>query len=183
MSSNDKKRYYWLKLDKNFFKKHEIQVVEAMDNGKDYELFYLKLLCEATAHEGYLRFSETVPYDEKMLSVITNTNIDIVRSAIKVFGKLGMIQLLDDGSLYLSQVQEMIGSETGAAIRQREYRAGKLPELTSGATMSQNCRLEKDIEIDKEKDIEIDKDSLFGDKDIVDSNNTGGVDNDLPFCD
>ena len=120
MSKDDNKRFYWLKLDKDFFKKHDIRIVENMPNGKDYILFYLKLLCESTSHEGYLRFSETIPYNEEMLATITNTNIDIVRSAIKIFTELKMMRCLDDGTLYLEQVQKMIGSETGQTIRKRE---------------------------------------------------------------
>ena len=120
MSRDDSKRFYWLKLDKDFFKKHDIRIVENMPNGKDYILFYLKLLCESTSHEGYLRFSETIPYNEEMLATITNTNIDIVRSAIKIFTELKMMRCLDDGTLYLEQVERMIGSETGQTIRKRE---------------------------------------------------------------
>jgi predicted phage replisome organizer len=71
------RKYYWLKLDRNFFKRHDIRVIESMDNGKDYVLFYLKLLVESIDHEGQLRFSQTIPYDEKMLATITNMNVDI----------------------------------------------------------------------------------------------------------
>ena len=81
MADNDGKRYYWLKLQKDFFKRHDIRIIENMPNGKDYVLFYLKLLCESTSHDGNLRFSDTIPYSEDMLSTITNTNIDIVRSS------------------------------------------------------------------------------------------------------
>ena len=83
------KKYYWLKLKRDFFKRHDIQIIESMPNGKDYVLFYLKLLVESIDHEGNLRFSDTIPYDEHMLSTITNTNIDIVRTALKMFEKLG----------------------------------------------------------------------------------------------
>ena len=75
-------RYYWIKLKRDFFKRHDIRIIEEMQNGKDYILFYLKLLCESVDHDGNLRFSEQIPYSEQMLSVITNTNLDIVRSAI-----------------------------------------------------------------------------------------------------
>ena len=78
------KKYYWLKLKKDFFKRHDIQIIESMPNGKDYVLFYLKLLCESIDHDGNLRFSETIPYSEQMLATITNTNIDIVRNAISM---------------------------------------------------------------------------------------------------
>ena len=97
--AEETKKYYWLRLKKDFFKRHDIQIIEAMDNGKDYILFYLKLLCESVDHEGQLRFSEEIPYNEKMIATITNTNVDIVRSATKVFTDLGMMELLDDGTL------------------------------------------------------------------------------------
>ena len=54
-------KYYWLKLKRDFFKRHDIRIIEAMPNGKDYILFYLKLLCESVDHEGNLRFSEQIP--------------------------------------------------------------------------------------------------------------------------
>ena len=151
MADRDSKRYYWLKLEKDFFKRHDIRIIEGMPNGKDYIIFYLKLLCESTSHEGYLRFSETIPYNESMLSTITNTNIDIVRSAIKVFTELQMMTIYDDGTIYFKQVEKMIGSETGSAIRKREYR--ETQKAINGTNVGQ-CLL--DIEKEKEIDIELD---------------------------
>lgn len=117
------KRYYWLKLQRDFFKRHDIMVVEAMPNGKDYVLFYLKLLCESANHEGNLRFSDEIPYNEQMLSAITNTNVDIVRTAIKIFTQLGMMSVLDDGTIFMREVSRMIGSESESAERVRQHRA------------------------------------------------------------
>lgn len=161
MSAIDNKRYYWLKLDKDFFKRHDIRIVESMQNGKDYILFYLKLLCESTSHEGYLRFSPTIPYSEDMLATITNTNIDVVRSAIKIFSGLGMMSFLDDGTLYLEQVERMIGSESGAAIRMRNSRElAKTLENKSeqSGNKQEHCSQEIDIELEKDKELEIEKD-------------------------
>ena len=78
------KKYYWLKLKRDFFKRHDIRIIEAMPNGKDYILFYLKMLLESVDHDGALRFSDTIPYNADMLAVITNTNVDVVRAAMKV---------------------------------------------------------------------------------------------------
>lgn len=151
MADRDAKKYYWLKLQNDFFKRHDIRIIEGMPNGKDYVLFYLKLLCESTSHEGSLRFSETIPYSLEMLSTITNTNVDIVRSAVKIFTELGMMELLDDGTMFFCQVQKMIGSETGAASRKREYRAN---QQQIGTSLGQcPLEIEKEIEIDKEIDI------------------------------
>jgi predicted phage replisome organizer len=144
------KKYYWLKLRRDFFKRHDTQIIESMPNGKEYILFYLKLLVESIDHEGNLRFSETIPYNEQMLSSITNTNIDIVRSAVKVFTQLGMMDCMDDGTLHMAQVKNMIGDETEWAEKKRLYRENKETIEGQKRTMS-----DKSIELDKEIDIEI----------------------------
>ena len=122
MSANDKTKYYWLKLNKDFFQKHQIRVIEGMKNGKEYVLFYLKIMVEATSWQGELRFSPTIPYSEEMLANLTNTPIDTVHTAMEIFKQLGLIEIWDDGTLYIEEVKRITGSETGKAIRDREYR-------------------------------------------------------------
>ena len=164
MGENSK--FYWLKLKIDFFKRHDIRIIEEMENGKDYILFYLKLLLESVTHEGQLRFSETIPYNEKMLSVITNTNVDIVRSAMKVLLELKMIEILDDSTIYMSEVLKLTGSETAAAERMRRSRNNQktLAErnnVTNECDIVQKCHteLEKELEKELEIDIEIEKDN------------------------
>ena len=62
MAARDSERYYWLKLDRGFFKRHDIAILEGMPGGKQMVLFYLKLMVESIDHEGMLRFSDTLPY-------------------------------------------------------------------------------------------------------------------------
>lgn len=158
MAEKDKK-YYWLKLKRDFFKRHDIQIIEDMPNGKDYILFYLKLLCESVDHDGNLRFNEEIPYNEEMLSTITRTNIDTVRSAIKVFSQLQMMEILDNGTIYMKEVKKMLGSESYWAERSRVYRA-KQKCLTSSneCQTRQGKSIDKEIDKDKELDKELEKD-------------------------
>lgn len=149
MGGKDKK-YYWLRLKRDFFKRHDIQIIEAMPNGKDYILFYLKLLCESVDHEGNLRFSDAIPYSEQMLATITNTNIDVVRSATKVFIELKMMDVMDDGTYYMCEVNKMIGvasqdDHTRESTRQRvkafrERKNKKKQLLTDGLTETERER-------------------------------------------
>ena len=155
------KKYYWLKLKRDFFKRHDIRIIEEMPNGKEYILFYLKLLLESIDHEGALRFSETVPYNEQMLSVVTNTNIDIVRSAMKLFIELQMMDVLEDSTIYMAEVEKLIGSavDNDNANRQRRFRENKkqlaLQNVTESVTKNNES---KSIEKEKEKEpyIEVD---------------------------
>ena len=171
----DGKKFYWLKLKRDFFKRHDIRIIEEMPNGKDYVLFYLKLLLESIDHEGSLRFSDTIPYNEQMLSVVTNTNIDIVRSAMKLFIELGMMSICDDQTIYMAEVDKLIGSavDNDGANRQRRFRekkkqeslpsvTGALQNVTEAVTEdNERKREEKDKELDIELEIERENESPF----------------------
>ena len=150
----NEKKYYWLKLKRDFFKRHNIRIIEEMPNGKEYVLFYMKMLVESIDHDGELRFNETIPYNEQMLSVITNTNIDIVRHAMKLFIELKMIDVFDDATIYMSEVQKLIGNETEGAERVRKHR-DRISEnkrlLQCNADVTK-CNTEIESEKEKKKD-------------------------------
>lgn len=128
MATVEKKRY-WLKLDKNFLKSSQIKVIKNMPNGKDYVIFYLALMLESIETIGHLRFSNLVPYNEEMLASVTDTNVDIVRTAVKIFESLGLMEILDDGTIYMTQVAEMTGKESESAERVRRYRLKQKQQL------------------------------------------------------
>ena len=153
----ENKKFYWLKLKRDFFKRHDIRVIESMPNGKDYVLFYLKLMVERIDHEGALRFSETIPYNEDMLAVITNTNVDIVRSAMKLFESLELVEIFDDQTVYMREVERLTGSETKWAEKKRMYRAKEDNVLALSPPSPPDVRQEKEIE--KEKELEIEKET------------------------
>lgn len=165
------KRYYWLKLQRDFFKRHDIRIIENMPNGKDYILFYLKLLVESIDHDGNLRFSESVPYNEEMLATITNTDIDVTRSAVKIFVELGMMEVLDDGTIYMTEVRKMIGSETDWARQKRIQRGDSDGGWTFSTScpptvhqLSGTCPPEKEKEKDKELEREKEKKKIKKEK-------------------
>lgn len=162
------KKYYWLKLKQDFFKRHDIRIIASMKNGTEYVLFYMKMMLESINHDGRLRFSDTIPYNEEMLSVITETNIDIVRMAIKVFEELNMIEIFDDGTYYMHEVERIIGScvDNDAANRQRRFREKKkqmaLPESNASCngsvtenneSKSKEIHIDTDIETEEEKEV------------------------------
>ena len=80
------------------------------------------MLVESISHFGNLKFSDTIPYTAEMLAVVTNTNIDVVRTAIKIFTELGMIEILDDQTIFMKELDKLIGAETEWAEKKRLYR-------------------------------------------------------------
>ncbi len=141
-------KYFWLKLRHDFFNRHDSKIIESQENGEKYLLFYLKLMAQSVKHEGRLRFSEMIPYDLEMLATITNTDIDVVRSAMKLLSELQLVQVLDDDTVYLQEVQNMIGSETDWAAKKRAQREKDIVLKVSGHSP---IELETELETDKKK--------------------------------
>lgn len=154
MATEEKKRY-WLKLDKDFLKSSQIKVIKNMPNGKDYVIFYLALMLESVETIGHLRFSNLVPYNEEMLASVTDTNVDIVRTAVKIFESLGLMEILDDGTIYMTQVAEMTGKESESAERVRRYRLKQKQQLAlqcNGNVTNSNDNKEEDKQSTENKE-------------------------------
>ncbi|MCQ2770307.1 MAG: phage replisome organizer N-terminal domain-containing protein [Clostridia bacterium] len=120
MAEYNNSKFYWLKLKDDFFKRPDIKIIKSMKNGKDFVLFYIQLLLESISHEGYLRFSDSIPYSEDMLSALTDTDIDTVHLAMKTFIELDLIEILDDLTIFLKETQKIIGSSTISAEKKQE---------------------------------------------------------------
>ena len=170
------KRYYWLKLKEDFFDEDTIEWLEEQENGKEYCLFYLKLCLKSLKNNGVLiRNVGTmlIPYDAKRLAMLTKTDYDTVIVAIELFKKIGLIEMRENGEIYLSQVESMVGSERKSAQRKRKQRLEEQKQLKAGekrcdnvTLMSHECHGELEIEKELEKDIEIDKDNRYRNNNI-----------------
>ena len=122
------KKYYWLKLKEDFFEEDAISWIEEQENGKDYCLFYLKLCLKSLKTNGLLIRnvgSMLVPYDIKTLARVTNTETDTVRVAMELFKRIGLVQILENGEIYIAELQNMVGSETKWAEKKRLQRQKK----------------------------------------------------------
>lgn len=162
MSKSDSQRYYWLKLPLDFFDSDKIKLLKGYPNGSEYVIFYLRLLLMAANKDGMLRLDEQIPYDPETLSILTNTNVDVIKGAIDALERLHMIEIMSDQTIFMNEINKLIGSETKGAERKRLYRE-KADNVRLKADnvplLSPNCPrdidIEKEIEIDRE--IEIDK--------------------------
>lgn len=124
------KKYYWLKLPRDFFKRHDIKFIKTLPNGREIAFFYTELMAESVDHDGELRFSPEIPYSEGMLAVLTDTPIEIVTEAMKVLKEFGLVIISEDGTIILPKVEKMIGSagDSDNAKRQQRYRDRKKAE-------------------------------------------------------
>lgn len=165
------KRYYWIKLKDSFMSSDEIDYLMSQPDGANYVVLY-QMLCLKTINTNGCLVSKIgemlIPYDaEKIQRECKWFPLSTVRLALTVYKQIGLIFENPDGTLSIFDYQNMIGSETDWAAKNRKIRsnaankelqAGHDTGHTTGHNVStdggENVHTEKEIEIDKEKDIE-----------------------------
>lgn len=159
MAKYDATKFYWLQLREDFFDEDAIDWLEEQPNGKEYSLFYLKLCVKSLRTNGVLirRVGNMlIPYDHVKLGELTKTSPDTVIVAMNLLLQIGLVERLENGELYLTQVENMIGSQSKGAFKKQQQIERRNVNLIEGG-----ARVEKippDIEIEKEIEIDIDKD-------------------------
>lgn len=144
---------YWLKLSEHFFNEDEVIFLESQQNGEKYIMMWVKLLLKCLRADseqcGFMRFNDKIPYTDELLSKILRMDIDTVRVGMKYFQKLGMLEILDDGTLYVESVQKLIGKESDSAERVRKHRERKML-LSNDCNVSGNDNTNTNTNINKE---------------------------------
>ena len=130
MSEN--KKYYYLKLRDNFFDSDSMILLENMKDGYLYGNILLKLYLKSLKDGGRLMLNGHIPYNSQMIASVTRHQVGTVEKALKVFEELGLVEVLDSGAIYMSDIQNFIGESSSEADRKREYRARIEREKVSG---------------------------------------------------
>lgn len=164
---SDNKKYYYLRLKENFFDSDELKILESMKDGYLYSNILLKLYLRSLKNNGKLVVNDRIPYNAEMLASVTGHQIGTVKQALSIFKDLGLIDVLENGAIYMLDIQNFIGKGSSEADRKREYRQQIETDRTNVQTNLRQIseKSPPEIEIEIEKDIEIDKE-LYKEKDI-----------------
>lgn len=176
---SDNKKYYYLKLVDNFYERDEMIILESMPDGYMYSNILLKLYLRSLKNNGKLLFNNRIPYNATMLANVTRFPVAVVEKAIAIFKELGLIEVLDNGAIYMLDIQNFIGKSSTEADRKRLYRnkieeekklIGQMSDKTPPETeIETEIETEKEIELEQEKEIELDKQQHIEIKDVADN--------------
>ena len=119
---SDNRKYYYLKLKENYFDDDSIVLLESMQDGVLYSNILLKLYLKSLKNGGRLQLDENIPYTAQMIATITRQQIGTVERALQIFLKLGLVELLDSGAYYMSNIELLIGQSSTEAERKRAAR-------------------------------------------------------------
>ena len=149
----DNRKYYYLKLKESYFDEDAIVLLESMQDGMLYSNILLKLYLKSLKNGGKLQLAENIPYTAQMIATITRQQVGTVERALQIFMKMGLVEPLQNGALYMSNIELLIGQSSTEGERKRRARRAlqeqkALPEAVAD-------KRPPEIEIEKEIDIEL----------------------------
>lgn len=161
----ENKRYYWLKLKKDFFDSKEMKKLRKFAGGDTYTIIYLKMQLLSLADEGKLYFDGVEDSFADEIALQIGEDPENVRMTFAYLQKVGLMELRTESELFLTDVPYMIGTETDkAAIMRKKREQKKQNVLDTGNIVTQQLpnsyptvtksytEIEKDIDIDTESE-------------------------------
>ena len=140
---SDNKKYYYFKFKENFFDGNDkIKLLAAKPNGSNYIVLLLKLYCVSLKNNGKLQFDEGNPYDINQIADLVGEQLNKLFAALSAFVELGLAEITQDGLLYMSDIELMVGQSSTDGERKKKAR--------ENLKKSDKCPPETEIEPDLE---------------------------------
>ena len=145
MSEN--KRYYWMKLKKDFFEQKMIKILRTFDNGEKMIMIFLKIQLHSLENDGYIYYENMLPTFEQELAIAIDEDTESVKLTLETLIRFGAVEKVDDKKYYITALEDCIGSESSSAQKMRRKREKEKSHCDQNES---HC----DTEIEKEKDTE-----------------------------
>lgn len=149
------KRYYWLKLQNDFFSRKEIKRLRRIAGGDTLTIIYLKMLCRSLKDNGKLYYDGLDNDFVSELAMDIDEDTENVQITVNYLIKTGLLEQIDEVEYTLKDAESNTGTETAVAARVRKHRE-RQKALQCNADVTAVKQL-GNVEIEKEKDKEIDK--------------------------
>lgn len=144
-NETNNKRFYWLKLQDNFFKNARIKKLRRLAGGDTYTIIYLKMMLLTTKSNGLFIYEGIEPTIEEEIALKLDEKVEDVKLLWQYLLANQMVEEKENGDVLLPEVSSNVGSETYNNIHKREKRLEKLQSHSNPIP----------IDIDKEKEIDI----------------------------
>ena len=124
-NETNNKRFYWLKLQDNFFKNARIKKLRKIAGGDTYTIIYLKLMLLTTKSNGLFIYEGIENTIEEEIALKLDEKVEDVKILWCYLLANQMVQEQTNGDVLIPEVSSNVGSETYNNI----YKKGKKLEL------------------------------------------------------
>ena len=144
------KRYYWLKLQNDFFSRKEIKRLRRIAGGDTLTIIYLKMLCRSLKDNGKLYYDGLDNDFVSELAMDIDEDTENVQITVNYLIRTGLLEQIDEDEYTLKDAESNTGTETAVAARVRKHRERQkaLQCNTDVTAVKQlgNVEIEKEIE-------------------------------------
>ncbi len=151
------KRYYWLKLQDDFFNSLRIKKLRKLAGGDTFTIIYLKMQLLAMKKDGVLEYKGLEDSFPKELALELDEDEDNVDVTVRYLLSCGLLETSNEQKYFVPYAVENTGSEGSSAKRMREARAKSVTLCEQSAKLCAHRYGEKEIEIEIEKETDIEK--------------------------
>lgn len=166
------KKYYWLKLKKEFFKQKTIKKMRQLPGGEVYALIFLEMLTIATETEGVIYYENIESTPEEELALTLDEDVNAVKMTVSMLRMMNLLEDCKNGDFFLPDAVKMTGSESESAERVRRMRENrKLEEQKQLEAASQKLLPAAEDKSDPQSDTEVTKqEALHCNGDVTECN-------------
>ena len=144
------KRYYWLKLQKDFFTQPKIKKLRKIAGGDTYTIIYLKMQLLSLSNGGKLFFDGIEESFSEEIALTIDEDPDNVKVTVQYLLSQGLIEPCSETEFLMTETQSLICSESESAERVRESRKNKALQCNTNVTECNNnvqkCNTEIELE-------------------------------------
>lgn len=149
------KKYFWLKLKDDFFNQKEIKMLRKLAGGDTFTVIYLKILLLSLKNDGRVYYDGIARNMVEEIALEIDEETENVQLTFNYLQTKGLLIFNSDDEVELSNIHQMIGSETAAASRMRKSRGKKEIEAECNNVTPELRQSYTEIEIEKEIEKEI----------------------------
>lgn len=159
------KKYYWLKVQRNFFRQKSVKKLKQSENGNEKVLIYLELLALSLENDNKLIFEYVEDTFAKDLALEIDEDPKLVEETLEYLKKQNLIECVSESEYVLLETFELTGSEDKTTKRVRKHRESKkdniIEEIETHSNKNETlCNADethsnKNETLEKEKDIDI----------------------------
>ena len=153
------KRYFWIKLQMDFWKSPVVKMLRKPSGGDTYAVIYLEMILLSLENNGYIYYSGVGDSFAEEIALVLDEETINVEFVLAFLKQKRLIEFSDDTSFKFTEdvTADLVGSESASARRVRAYR--KRQKTIANEQKALQCNTDEtnrnlDIDIDKEKDID-----------------------------
>ncbi|WP_264453486.1 phage replisome organizer N-terminal domain-containing protein [Paenibacillus polymyxa] len=112
----------WIKLSIGMFDDEKIKIIEDMPEADTIIVIWLKLMTMTGRSNmgGYIMLTESIPYTEDMLISVIKRPLPVIKMALSIFERFGMLEISEQGAFFLPNWEKHQNTESLEKVREYE---------------------------------------------------------------